>query len=48
MIYGYCSDCRIEPDDANYGYCPECEERYSDDKIEEIKEEARTQVLKTP
>ncbi|RJP30023.1 MAG: hypothetical protein C4533_00155 [Candidatus Omnitrophota bacterium] len=46
--YGYCSDCsqcndcdRIDPDSSDYGYCPDCEERYNEDEIEEIKEEAR-------
>jgi len=40
--YGYCEDCsRIDPDGSDYGYCPDCEERYNDDEIEDIKEEAR-------
>lgn len=48
--YGYCDNCskcddcdRIDPDNSDYGYCPDCEERYSDDKIEEIKEEAKNE-----
>jgi len=40
--YGYCDDCnRIDPDNSDYGYCPDCEQHYSDDDIEEIKEEAK-------
>jgi len=37
-----CEDCnRIDPDNSDYGYCPDCEEHYSDDDIEEIKEKAK-------
>jgi len=37
-----CEDCnRIDPDNSDYGYCPDCEEHYSDDEIEEIKEKAK-------
>ena len=39
--YGYCDDCdRVNPDDG-WGYCADCEERYTDEEIVEIKEEAR-------
>lgn len=39
--YGDCSDCsRVNPDDG-YGYCEDCKERYTEDEIEDIKEEAR-------
>lgn len=42
--YGLCEDCnRIDPDNSDYGYCPDCEEHYSDDDIEEIKEKARNE-----
>jgi len=37
-----CEDCnRIDPDNSDYGYCPDCEEHYSEDDIEEIKEKAK-------
>lgn len=40
--YGLCEDCdRINPDDSEYGYCPDCQEHYSEDDIDEIKETAR-------
>lgn len=40
--YGYCEDCdRINPDDSDYGYCPDCESHYSDDDIEDVKENAK-------
>lgn len=39
--YGYCEDCdRVNPENG-WGYCEDCEERYTDEQIEEIKEEAR-------
>ncbi len=39
--YGYCSDCsRIDPDDSGYGYCEDCDQKYSEDEIEDIKQEA--------
>ena len=45
--YGYCDDCnrcddcdRVDPDNG-WGYCDDCEMRYTEDDIEEIKEEAR-------
>ena len=42
--YGCCEDCdRISPDDSDYGYCPDCEEHYSEDEIENIKEEAKNE-----
>ena len=41
--YGYCSDCeRVNPDDG-YGYCQDCQEHYSEDEIEDIKEEAKNE-----
>ena len=41
--YGYCSDCeRVNPDDG-YGYCQDCEEHYSEDEIENIKEESKNE-----
>jgi SpoVK/Ycf46/Vps4 family AAA+-type ATPase len=45
MIYcddcSKCSDCdRVDLDDG-YGYCEDCKERYTEDEIEDIKEEAR-------
>jgi len=44
--YGCCEDCnRVNPDDG-YGYCEDCEERYSEDQIEDIKEEAREEGFK--
>lgn len=43
--YGHCEDCeRVDPD-AGWGYCEECEEHYTDEQIEEIKEEARQEGL---
>jgi len=40
--YGLCEDCnRIDPDGSDYGYCPDCDEHYSDDDIEDIKEKAK-------
>ncbi len=40
--YGRCDDCnRIDPDNSDYGYCPDCDGHYSDDEIEDLKEEAR-------
>lgn len=45
--YGLCEDCsRIDPDGSDYGYCPDCEEHYSDDEIEEIKEKAKKKEYK--
>ena len=42
--YGCCEDCnRIDPDGSDYGYCPDCEEHYSDDDIEDIKEKAKNE-----
>ncbi len=47
--YGYCNDCDrgdcsncdyVDPNDG-YGYCQDCDERYSEDDIEEIKENSR-------
>ena len=39
--YGYCSDCnRIDPDDSGYGYCDDCDQKYSEDEIEDIKQES--------
>jgi hypothetical protein len=39
--YGNCSDCnRIDPDDSGYGYCEDCDQKYSEDEIEDIKQEA--------
>ena len=45
--YGYCDDCgkcsdcdRVDLDDG-YGYCEDCKERYTENEIEDIKEEAR-------
>lgn len=40
--YGYCDDCsRIDPDEGGYGYCEDCDQRYTEDEITDIKEEAR-------
>ena len=40
--YGLCEDCsRIDPGESDYGYCPDCQEHYSEDEIEQIKEKAR-------
>ena len=40
--YGCCEDCnRIDPEGSDYGYCPDCDEHYSDDDIEDIKEKAK-------
>jgi len=42
--YGLCEDCsRIDPDHSDYGYCPDCEDHYSEDEVEEIKEKARNE-----
>ena len=42
--YGCCEDCdRVNPDEDGYGYCSDCEEHYSEDQIEEIKEQARNE-----
>lgn len=39
--YGYCPDCeRVNPEDG-WARCSECEEHYTEDKIEEIKEKAK-------
>ncbi|MFH1510565.1 MAG: ThiF family adenylyltransferase [Candidatus Woesearchaeota archaeon] len=39
--YGCCEDCdRVNPDDG-YGYCGDCQDKYSEEEIEEIKEGAR-------
>lgn len=39
--YGYCPDCkRVDPEDG-WGRCDDCEERFSEDDIEKIKEKAR-------
>lgn len=44
--YGCCEDCnRIDPDNSDYGYCPDCEEHYSDDEIEDIKEKAKQEGM---
>lgn len=41
--YGYCPDCkRVDPEDG-WGRCDDCEERFSEDDIEKIKEEARNE-----
>jgi molybdopterin/thiamine biosynthesis adenylyltransferase len=40
--YGCCEDCnRVDPDNSDYGYCPDCEEHYSEEEIEDIKEKAK-------
>jgi molybdopterin/thiamine biosynthesis adenylyltransferase len=40
--YGYCDDCsRVDPDRGDYGYCPDCDHCYTNDDIEQIKEEAK-------
>ncbi len=40
--YGYCDDCsRVDPDSGDYGYCPDCDQCYSNDDIEQIKEDAK-------
>ena len=40
--YGYCDDCsRVDPDSGDYGYCPDCDQCYTNDDIEQIKEEAK-------
>ena len=42
--YGDCDDCnRIDPEGSDYGYCPDCQEHYSDDDIEDIKETAKNE-----
>ncbi len=44
--YGCCEDCnRVDPDNSDYGYCPDCEEHYSDDEIEDIKEKAKQEGM---
>jgi molybdopterin/thiamine biosynthesis adenylyltransferase len=41
--YGYCPDCkRVDPEDG-WGRCDDCEERFSEDDIEKIKEKARNE-----
>jgi len=40
--YGYCDDCsRVDPDRGDYGYCPDCDHCYTNDDIQQIKEEAK-------
>lgn len=44
--YGCCEDCnRVDPDNSDYGYCPDCENHYSDDDIEDIKEKAKGECI---
>ena len=41
--YGYCPDCkRVDPEDG-WGRCSECDEHYTEDDIEDIKEKARNE-----
>ena len=49
--YGYCDGCshcddcnRVDPDDG-WGRCEDCEDRYNEDDIEKIKEEAQAKCL---
>ena len=43
--YGDCDDCnRIDPENnSDYGYCLDCDKCYSDEAIEDIKEEAKNE-----
>ena len=44
--YGCCEDCnRVDPDNGDYGYCPDCDSHYSEDEIEDLKEEAKDECL---
>ena len=39
-------DCnRVDPDNGDYGYCPDCDSHYSEDEIEDLKEEAKDECL---
>ena len=44
--YGFCEDCnRVDPDGSDYGYCPDCDDHYSEDEIEDLKEEAKQEGI---
>ena len=41
--YGYCPDCkRVDPEDG-WARCSECDEHYTEDDIEDIKEKAKNE-----
>lgn len=38
--YGYCGDCEKVDLEDGYGYCQDCEDKYTEEEIEEMKEDA--------